>query len=106
MKLAIVLSQAEPETVFNALRLGNFALNAGDRVEVFLTGKGVELDQIRDEKFNVREQTETFLNGGGKFMACTKCMQLRQAAESDVCPLSTMQDLYELIKTADKVVTF
>lgn len=106
MKLAIILSQAEPETVFNALRLGNCALNAGDTVEVFLTGKGVELDQIHDAKFNVREQAETLLKAGGKFMACTKCMQLRQAAESDVCPLSTMQDLYELIKTADRVVAF
>jgi uncharacterized protein involved in oxidation of intracellular sulfur len=106
MKLAIILSQAEPETVFNALRLGNFALKEGDTVTVFLTGAGVELDQIRDEKFLVREQAEMLLKGGGRFMACTKCMQLREASESEVCPLSTMQDLYELVRTADRVVSF
>jgi peroxiredoxin family protein len=36
MKVAIILSQADPEMVFNALRLANFALKAGDAVDVFL----------------------------------------------------------------------
>lgn len=106
MKLGIVVSQADPETVFNVLRLANFALKAGDSVEVFLTGKGVEIDQIRDAKFNVQEQAQELLKAGGKFMACTKCVRLRNAAESEVCPLSTMQNLYELIKTADRLMTF
>jgi hypothetical protein len=43
MKLVLILSHAEPETVFNAIRLGHFALKAGDTVEAFLTGKGVKL---------------------------------------------------------------
>jgi len=106
MKLAIVLSQADPETAFNVLRLANFALNEGDAVEIFLTGKGVEIDRINDERFNVREQAKALLKAGGKFMACTKCLKLREAESSDICPFSSMADLYQLIKTADRVLTF
>ena len=39
MKLGIILSQAEPETVFNALRLANYSLKQGDTVKIFLVGK-------------------------------------------------------------------
>jgi hypothetical protein len=31
MKLGLILSQTEPETVFNALRLANYSLAQGDR---------------------------------------------------------------------------
>ena len=40
MRLGIVISTTEPETVFNALRLGNYAAGQGDAVRVFLLGKG------------------------------------------------------------------
>lgn len=50
MKLGILISQTEPETVFNALRLANCSLQQGDTVKIFLVGKGVELDQINDRK--------------------------------------------------------
>jgi tetratricopeptide (TPR) repeat protein len=49
--LGLILSQTEPETVFNALRLANYTLEQGDGVKVFLIGKGVELDKINDPKF-------------------------------------------------------
>jgi len=106
LKLGIIISTAEPETVFNALRLGHFAINEGDQVNVFLLGKGVELDQIKDNRFNVREQTETLLEAGGKIMACGTCLGRRNSEGSDMCPFSTMNDLYQLVKEADRVVTF
>jgi uncharacterized protein involved in oxidation of intracellular sulfur len=56
MKIGIVLSTSEPETVFNVLRLGNYTLTQGDTVRIFLLGKGVELDKIQDNRFNVRQQ--------------------------------------------------
>jgi hypothetical protein len=58
MKLGILISQNEPETVFNALRLAHYSLTQGDAVRIFLVGMGVELDQIDDTKFNVREQAK------------------------------------------------
>ena len=67
MKLGIILSQTEPETVFNALRLANYSLKQGDTVKIFLVGKGVELDQINDAQFNVREQAQAVLDAGGQF---------------------------------------
>ena len=106
MKLAIVISTSDPETAFNALRLGNFAAGEGDRVGVFLLGKGVELDQIDDAQFNVREQAQELLEAGGKILACGTCLKLRDSEGSEMCPLSTMGDLYELIRDAERVLTF
>lgn len=106
MKLGIVLSTTEPETVFNALRLGNYAAGQGDAVRVFLLGKGVELDRIEHEKFNVRQQAESLLEAGGSILACGTCLKLRQSEASELCPLSTMKDLYEIVRDCDRVVTF
>ena len=106
MKLGVILSHTEPETVFNALRLANYSLKQGDTVKVFLMGKGVELDQINDAKFNVREQAQAVLAAGGKFLACGTCLKLRESKGSDICPLSTLKDLYEIVRDSDRLVTF
>ncbi|HLB30445.1 MAG TPA: DsrE family protein [Gammaproteobacteria bacterium] len=106
MKLAIVISTNEAEAVFNAMRLGNYAVKEGDGVGVFLVGKGVELDRIEDERFAVRAQAEALLDAGGSILACGTCLKLRESSGSLLCPLSTMKDLYELIRDADRVVSF
>ena len=69
MKLGILISQTQPETVFNALRLANYSLRQGDAVKIFLVGQGVEIDRIDDPKFNVREQARAVLACGGNFLA-------------------------------------
>lgn len=106
MKLGIVLSQTEPETVFNALRLANHSLKQGDTVKIFLMGKGVELDRIDDPKFNVREQAQAALNGGAKILACGTCLKLRESMGSELCPTSTLKDFYEVTRDSDRLVTF
>lgn len=105
MKLAITLSTAEPETAFNALRLGNFARTQGDEVGVFLIGQGVDLEKAADPRFDVVGQARRFLEAGGKIMACGTCLKLRESPGSEVCPLSTLKDLYSLIRDADRVVS-
>lgn len=105
MKLGVILSHTEPETVFNALRLANYSLKQGDTVNVFLMGKGVELDQINDARFNVREQAQAVLAAGGKFLACGTCLKLRESKGSEICPLSTLKDLYEIVRDSDRLVT-
>jgi len=105
MKLGIILSTTEPETVFNALRLANYSLKQGDAVKVFLMGKGVELDRIEDAKFNVREQAQAVLAAGGQFLACGTCLKLRESKGSELCPLSTLKDLYEIVRDSDRLVT-
>jgi uncharacterized protein involved in oxidation of intracellular sulfur len=106
MKLGIILSQAESETVFNALRLASYSLKQGDTVKVFLTGKGVELDKISDAKFNVPEHVHAVLKAGGQFLACGTCLKLRDSTGSEICPLSTLKDLYEIVRDSDRVLTF
>ena len=106
MKLATVISQTTPELVFNAFRLANFSRKEGDEVKVFLLAEGVKLDGTNDAKFDVRGQAEVFLQAGGQILACGTCLKLRNSQGSELCPLSTMKDLYTLIREADRVVTF
>jgi sulfur relay (sulfurtransferase) complex TusBCD TusD component (DsrE family) len=105
MKLGIVISRSEPEAVWNAIRLGNFARKRGDDVSVFLLGAGVDAPEAGAEKFPVAEQFRALLDAGGRVMACTSCLKIRQKEGSDVCPLSTLQDLYDLIEASDKVIS-
>lgn len=106
MKLGLILSTNDSETAFNALRLANFSKAQGDEVTVFLLGKGVELEQIGNDKFDVRGQAELLLKAGGRFAACGTCLRLRAKEGSEVCPLSTMKDLYELLRESDRVISF
>ena len=106
MKIAVIITQNNPEQVFTALRFANFALKEGDHVSVFLAAEGVELENINDPRFDVFGQAESFIHGGGKIQACGSCLKLRDSAGSDVCPLSTMQEMYTIVKESERVVTF
>jgi len=105
MKLGIVISQTDPETNWNAYRLGIYALGEGDSVRTFLLGKGVE-SGVEHPKFNVREKVAEYLEAGGEVYACGSCMKSRKMESSDSCPLSTMQDLYDIVNDSDKVLSF
>lgn len=105
MKLGVIITQTEPETVFNALRLALFSLEQGDTVRVFLSGEGVDIDKTDDPKFDVKGRAQKVLDMGGQFLACGACLKLRNAAGSDICPLSTLKDQYEIVRDSDKVIT-
>ena len=106
MNIGIVIYSNDPETVWNAFRLANFALARGDSVKVFLLAKGVECEALDTEQFNITEQMRSFVGAGGKILACGTCLKIRQSEGSELCPVSTMADLYELIRESDKVITF
>ena len=105
MKLGMVITQTEPETVFNALRLALFSLQQGDTVRVFLSGRGVDLDKIEDPKFDVKGQARKVLEAGGEFLACGTCLKLRESDGSEICPVSTLKDHYEIVRDSDRLVT-
>ena len=105
MKLGIVIYSTDVETVWNAFRLGVFSLKEGDEVKVFLLAKGVECEKLVDDKFNVLEQMRLFVDNGGKILACGTCLKIRNSEGSELCPLSTMKDLYEIIRDSDKVIS-
>jgi sulfur relay (sulfurtransferase) complex TusBCD TusD component (DsrE family) len=106
MKLGMIVTQTDPETVFNALRLAIYSLEQGDEVRIFLSGKGVEIDRIEDPKFDVKGHAQQVLDAGGQFLACGTCLKLRSSEGSDICPLSTLKDNYEIVRDSDRVVTF
>lgn len=104
MKLGIILNTNMPETTWNALRLGSKALEAKNAVSMFLLGSGVEIENIKDETFDVGGALSNFLDSGGKLLACGTCLKVRQQ-EAGVCPISTMAQLVEMISDSDRVVT-
>ena len=106
MKLGIVIYSTDAETVWNAFRLGSFALKEGDEVKAFLLASGVECQKLDQGKFKVTEQMQALLDNGGEILACGTCLDLRGQEGDKLCPLSTMKDLYEIVKESDKVVTF
>jgi len=106
MKIGIIISSNDVETSWNALRYGNFALGQDDEVKVFFMGKGVEYQKISTDKFNTVEQAEKLIQAGGKIYACGSCIKSREQEGSEMCPISTMKDMYDIVKESDKVVTF
>jgi uncharacterized protein involved in oxidation of intracellular sulfur len=106
MKLGVVISTNEPEIVWNAFRFGNAALKANHEVKVFLINKGVEIEDIGDERYDIAKQVQSFIENKGQILACGTCLKLRQREESNVCSISTMTDLVKLVEESDKVLTF
>ena len=105
MRLGIVVTQTDPETVFNTLRLALYGLEQGDNVRIFLSGKGVDIDKIEDPQFDVKTEAQKVLDAGGQFLACGTCLKLRNSEGSEICPLSTLKDHYDVIRDSDKVIT-
>ena len=106
MKIGIVIGTNEPEVVWNSFRFGITSLKANHEVKVFLMNKGVEVEEIKDEKYNVKEQTDLFMQNKGQILACGTCLKGRHKDGSAVCPISTMQDLLKMVEESDKILTF
>src|SRR3989339_1234684 len=98
MKLGIVIYSNDAETVGNAFRLANFSLKEGDAVKIFLIAKGVEYEKLDNEKFGIKEQAKSFLGKNGGIFACRTCLKSRGSDGSEICPMSTLEDLYEIVK--------
>jgi uncharacterized protein involved in oxidation of intracellular sulfur len=105
MKLGLVIYSTDAEALWNGFRLGAFALKAGDTVKAFLLAKGVECERHTAEPFNVKKKMQDFVDAGGEILACGSCLQLRNSQGTELCPLSTMKDLYELIRDSDKIIS-
>lgn len=106
MKIGVVIYSDDSETVWNAFRFGNFALASGDQVKAFLIGKGVELESLGTDKFNVAEQVQTFINTGGKIFACGTYLQIHDIEAPTKSTVATLKDLHAIVKESNRVVTF
>lgn len=106
MQIGIVIYSNDPETIWNAFRLANFSLKEGNNVKVFLLAKGVECETLDSEKFQIKAQMQNISDNGGKILACGTCLKIRQSEGSEMCPISTMKDLHDLVIESDKIITF
>ncbi|MCX9010750.1 MAG: DsrE family protein [Candidatus Methanoperedens sp.] len=106
MKIGIIINTNDPETVWNAFRFGVTSLLMEHEIKVFLLGKGVESENIQDEKFKVQEQIGLFVENKGQIFACGTCLKLRQMKGSEVCPVSTMHDMLHIVEESEKVLVF
>lgn len=60
MKTLIIISTDDGETIYNAVRLANVAVQKGDEVSVFMLGKGVLFAKSGTEQFNVMAEIDKF----------------------------------------------
>jgi hypothetical protein len=104
--MGLVIYADDTETVWNAMRLANYSKKQGDTVNIFLLGKGVELENLIQESKDIDEQVQLFLDGGGSILGCGTCLQSRNNDEPQICKLSSLKDLYELIRGNSIVLTF
>ena len=56
-------------------------------------------------QFDTAAQARKVLEAGGLFYACGSCLKLRGLEGSEICPLSTLSDQYEIVRDSDRLVT-
>lgn len=69
MQILLLLSSSVPEIKWNAVRLGNFLLNEGEDVTIFLNGPAVDLYDGDSERFPIAEQAKLFGLSEGVLLA-------------------------------------
>ena len=60
MKVLLIITTDDGETIYNAMRLANVAVKKGDEVSVFMLGKGVLYEKSSNDQYNVIEQVNQF----------------------------------------------
>jgi uncharacterized protein involved in oxidation of intracellular sulfur len=60
MKTLVIIATDEGETIYNAMRLANVAVEKGDEVSVFMLGQGVLFEKSGTEQFNVMAEIDKF----------------------------------------------
>jgi uncharacterized protein involved in oxidation of intracellular sulfur len=69
MQILITLSSNDPEVKWNAVRFGNFLLNEGEDVTLFLNAGAVDLYAGDSETFPIAEQAKIFALSEGVLVA-------------------------------------
>ncbi|MBS3114204.1 DsrE family protein [Candidatus Woesearchaeota archaeon] len=106
MKIGIILNTNDAETCWNCFRFCNEALKNNHFIKVFLLGKGVELENVKDDKFPLLEGSiKKFIKNNGIILACGVCLKIREK-EIGICLVSAMEDMLKIVEESDKVVTF
>lgn len=102
----MVTNFQDVETVWNALRSSNYAIKHGDTVQIFLLGRGVMVDSLAKANDDIKSQSESFLNAGGVILGCGTCLRSRNNNNPQVCKMSSLSDLYDIVRKNKIVLTF
>lgn len=108
MKIGILISTNDAETLWNAFRFANLCLNTDvtNEVTIFLNSKAVAYEEADSKQFNIKELAKTFVLSEGKLLACGKCLGFRGLEENEVRHKGGQKDLYEMVITSDKLLCF
>lgn len=69
MHVLLILSSKDPELKWNAVRFGNFLLNEGEDVSIFVNGPASSLYDGESELLPIREQAKMFTLSEGSLHA-------------------------------------
>jgi predicted peroxiredoxin len=105
--LGIIISSPESETVWNAVRLGFVAETSGDSVVIFVISKAVDVFiKGGDQQYNLRDICGKFIKNGGDIYTCATCVKNRNKENVEMCTITSIFDLYEIINNCKKIVSF
>ncbi len=60
MKVLMVISIDDGESIYNAMRLANVGVKKGDEISVFMLGKGVLFEKSGSEEYDVMREINQF----------------------------------------------
>ena len=60
MRVLLIISTDDGESIYNAMRLANVGVKKGDGVSVFMLGKGVLFEKSSTEAFDVMGEINQF----------------------------------------------
>jgi len=106
MKIGVILNTNDAETCWNCFRFGNEAIKNNHSVKVFLLGKGVEIESVKDDRFPLLEGSiKKFIKNNGILLACGTCLKMR-GKEISMYPVSAMEEMLKIVEESDRVLTF
>ncbi|MDR1739547.1 MAG: DsrE family protein [Bacteroidales bacterium] len=107
--LGIIIYSDDAETAWNAIRLANYSQDKGDKVFIFVLGKGLDVfikEQADDDMFHIHKISDTFLANGGTIYSCASCAVIRGTEEIQSCTITSIADLYEIVTRSKRLLTF
>lgn len=103
--IGIIISTNDEETIWNVMRFANYSIEWGNKVSIFLLGKGVEIEGLAKTNKDIGDQVEKYLDLDGTIYGCQVCFQSRKQANK-ICKLGCIQDMYDVVKKNKVVLSF
>ncbi|MDR1543228.1 MAG: DsrE family protein [Prevotellaceae bacterium] len=107
--LGLIIYSDDVETVWNALRLALYSQGEGDKVIMFVVGRGLDAFmkiQNKNEAFYLHDLANEFWKNDGKIYSCATCAKARNTEDVENCTITGIADFYQIVKRSKKVLTF